>query len=187
MRRRPTRRSLPCPAAASLLLAVAVLVLSGWTWPQASGTAPAGDEERLERVHAMYADYRRDFPEVPDISPEAALDLHSRGEALFVDVREPEEQAVSMIPGALTAEAFQAHPERYRGRTVIVYCTISYRSGILARELLARGVAVANLQGGLLGWVHAGGPVADAGGPVARMHVYGRKWDLAPLSFETVY
>jgi sodium/bile acid cotransporter 7 len=70
---------------------------------------------------------------------------------------------------------------------VIVYCTISYRSGILARELLARGVAVANLQGGLLGWVHAGGPVADAGGPVARMHVYGRKWDLAPLSFETVY
>jgi rhodanese-related sulfurtransferase len=187
MRRRPTQRSHPCPAAATLLLAVAVLVLSGWTWPLTSGKAPAGDEERLERVHAMYADYRRDFPEVADISPEAAMDLHARGEALFVDARGPEEQAVSMIPGALTAEAFQAHPESLGNRAVIVYCTIGYRSGKLARELLARGMAVANLEGGLLGWVHAGGPLADADGPVARMHVYGKRWDLAPSALEAVY
>jgi rhodanese-related sulfurtransferase len=182
-------RHLPAPSTAGtlLLLAMAVLVLCGWSWPLISSPVPSSDKERLARVRGMYADYRRDFPEVPDIPPEAALILHTRGEALLVDAREPDEQAVSMIPGALTAEAFQAHPERYRERTVIVYCTIGYRSGKLARELLARGVAVANLQGGLLGWVHAGGALVDAGGPVTRMHVYGKKWDLAPLSLESVY
>ena len=38
-----------------------------------------------------------------------------------------------------------------------------------------------------LAWVHAGGPLVRANLPVRTLHVYGRKWDLAPKSIETTY
>lgn len=174
-------------AGAVLLLMAAGPFLAGWSWPFGRYPAPADDAARRQAVERLYADYRREFPEVADIAPADALDLWRRGTAVLVDERTPEEQAVSMIPGALRAKDLQTRWEDFRGKSVIVYCTIGYRSGKLAQALRARGVAAVNIRGGLLGWVHAGGPVADAGGPVKRIHVYGKTWDLAPAGFEAVY
>ena len=181
------RRRRLMSVAAVLLLTAAGPFLAGWSWPFGRPPAPADDAARRQAVERLYADYRREFPEVPDIAPADSLDLWRRGSAVLVDERAPEEQAVSMIPGALRADDLQTRWEDFRGKTVIVYCTIGYRSGKLAQELRARGVAAVNIRGGLLGWVHAGGPVADAGGPVKRIHVYGKTWDLAPADFEAVY
>jgi sodium/bile acid cotransporter 7 len=44
-----------------------------------------------------------------------------------------------------------------------------------------------NLRGGLLAWVHAGGKVYDANGETRRIHVYGRKWNLAPNGYDAVW
>jgi len=70
---------------------------------------------------------------------------------------------------------------------VIGYCTISYRSGKLAESLAPRGITMLNLEGGLLAWVHAGGKLFDRAGETRRIHVYGRKWNLAPQDYEAIW
>jgi rhodanese-related sulfurtransferase len=115
------------------------------------------------------------------------MGLLSDPDIVFVDVRKPKEQAVSMIPGAITDDQFLDQLELYRGQQVIAYCTISYRSGKLAAKLQKKRISITNLKEGLLGWVHAGGPLVRQNQPVHMLHVYGRKWDLAPDHIETVY
>jgi rhodanese-related sulfurtransferase len=149
--------------------------------------ASLGDAEKRQQVAAMYADYREDFPGIEEIDAEKALSLLENLDVVFVDVRKPEEQAVSMIPGAVTSEVFLADTERFRGQRIITYCTISYRSGKLAAKMKRKGITMVNLKGGLLGWVHAGGPLVRGNLPVSVLHVYGQKWDLAPAGIETTY
>ncbi len=145
------------------------------------------DSEKRARIDELYAGYRKDFSGVKEIEPQEAMRLLQEGKALFIDVREPKEQAVSMLPASVTAEEFLKDPDRYSGLTLIGYCTISYRSGKLARQLAGRGITILNLRGGMLAWVHAGGSLRDRDGETRRLHVYGRKWDLAPQGFETVW
>lgn len=151
------------------------------------------DAARAARVLAMYAEYAREFPEVSGISAAEAVAAFEEGSAVFIDVREPGEQAVSTIPEALTPDGFlaalAADPTRFAGKTAIAYCTISYRSGVLAADWQRQGgVAVRNLEGGLLAWLHAGGPLAGPDGtPTSRVHVFGATWDLAPRAVATVY
>lgn len=149
----------------------------------------AEDVERRQKIESLYGDYKkRSFPAVIDVEPRLAMDLAGRQEVVFVDVRTPEEQGVSMIPGAVTKEEFLSHLEQYKDKIIIGYCTISYRSGKLARELRdTKGITLYNLRGGLLGWVHDGGKVVDRRGETKHIHVYGRKWNLAPSSFEATW
>ena len=145
------------------------------------------DESKQRRIAEMYAEYKKSFPKISDLSPELVFKLMKRVDVVFVDVRDSEEQAVSMIPGALTHRKFLEDPDSYKERTVIAYCTISYRSGKFVSKLRKRGIHVINLRGGLLAWLHAGGPVHRDGIPVRKVHVYGKTWDLAPSSYETIY
>lgn len=137
----------------------------------------------------MYEGYKkRSFPGVIDVEPRLAMDLAKRLEVLFVDVRPPEERSVSMIPGAVAEEQFLNNLEQYKDHIIIGYCTISYRSGKLAQELITKkGITMYNLRGGLLAWVHDGGKVVDQKGETKRVHVYGRKWNLAPSAYEAVW
>jgi rhodanese-related sulfurtransferase len=138
--------------------------------------------ERRARVNAMYAEYRELFPGLPELAPADVADGSS--DLVIVDARTPEEMAVSRIPRAISREAFEAHSGAYEDTPVAVYCTIGYRSGLYAEELRRRGFNAHNLRGSLLGWVHEGRPVVDAAGePVKRLHVYGRRWDLAPVDY----
>ena len=152
-------------------------------WAETVGNNP----ERRARIERMYARYRLLFSSVTDVGIPEAITLMQSEQAVFVDVREPEEQAVSMLPGAITSEDFLAEPEKYKGKVVIGYCTISFRSGKLAGKLAKRGIRIRNLHGGILAWVHHGGKVYDSRGETRRVHVYGRKWDLAPVEYTAVY
>jgi sodium/bile acid cotransporter 7 len=145
------------------------------------------DSEKRDKIEAMYQSYKKDFPGVPDIQIYDAMRLLQEGKALFIDVREEKEQQVSMLPGAVTEKQFLKNPEKYRDRTLIGYCTISYRSGKLAEKLNAQGIILLNLKGGLLAWVHAGGKVYDQSGETKRIHVYGKKWNLGPVGYEAVW
>jgi len=145
------------------------------------------DSEKRDKIEAMYQSYKKDFPGVPDIQISDAMRLLQEGKALFIDVREEKEQEVSMLPGAVTEKQFLKNPGKYRDRTLVGYCTISYRSGKLAEKLNAQGITLLNLKGGLLAWVHAGGKVYDQSGETKRIHVYGKKWNLGPRDYEAVW
>jgi sodium/bile acid cotransporter 7 len=149
--------------------------------------AEMSDAAKRTRIEEMYRVYHKDFADVEDIDPREAMNLLAAGKVVFIDVREKKEQQVSMLPGAVTEAQLLRNPATYRDRTLVGYCTISYRSGKLAQKLKARGISMLNLRGGMLAWVHAGGKVYDRNGETRRIHVYGRKWNLAPEDYKAVW
>ena len=168
----------------ALFFAFIFALFSGTT---VHGDRPQSDVAKIKAVYSMYADYKKEFPQVRDISAHEAMALQAQGRVVFVDTRKPAEMAVSALPGAVTQQDFLIHRDRYGDKTAIAYCTISYRSGVFARDLASRGIAVVNLQGGILAWILEGGKVYDAQGrPSRRVHVYGEKWDYAADGYESV-
>jgi sodium/bile acid cotransporter 7 len=145
------------------------------------------DAQKREQILEMYRGYKKEFPVVRDVSPREAMQLSDTAKVVFIDVREPDEQSVSRLPGAITADSFLKNPEKYNDYIKIVYCTISYRSGILAQELHQKGIPMYNLGGGLLAWVHDGGKVYKGTEETHRIHVYSQKWNLGPDSYEAVW
>ena len=92
-----------------------------------------------------------------------------------------------MIPGAITQKEFEDRADELRGRTVVTYCTAGYRSGLYARKIQAKGWQVLNLEGSILSWTHAGGPLVNDQGPTKRVHVYNADWSLEAEAYEPVW
>jgi rhodanese-related sulfurtransferase len=105
-------------------------VNSGFHRPCFRGNA--GDAQKKEKVYAMFAQYSKEFPEVKVILPVTAMETVAAGKAVLVDGREQAEMDVSMLPGAIPVAEFLKAPNPDGNKTVIVYCTIGYRSGKLA-------------------------------------------------------
>jgi sodium/bile acid cotransporter 7 len=144
------------------------------------------DDQKRQKIKEMYAIYKQKFPEVQDIDPRQAMQLSESQKIVFIDVREAEEQQVSMLPGAITEKAFLANTVKYKDHIKIGYCTISYRSGLLAQKLKAQGISMYNLKGGLLAWVHDDGKVYNEKGETNRIHTFGREWNLGPKSYDAI-
>ena len=145
------------------------------------------DRDKRQKVADMYNGYKKQFPEVHDISAQKVMTLMAEGNAVFIDIREPREQQVSMLPGAITEKEFINDSAKYKDAVKIAYCTISYRSGKFSQKLQKEGIPVYNLRGGILAWVHDGGKVYDQNGETHRIHVYGRKWNLGPKRYQAVW
>lgn len=145
------------------------------------------DEQKLKRIDDLYRKYKRSFPDVPDVSVEELMAMKKGKDVVLVDRRKKKEQEVSMLPGALTAREFEENIERYRDKTIVVYCTIGSRSGHYARGLIEKGLIAYNLRGSILAWIHAGQKLVSEGKETRRVHVYGRRWNLAPKGYEAVW
>lgn len=145
------------------------------------------DEQKLERINDLYKKYRRSFPNVPDVSAEELIAMRKEKDVVLVDGREKKEQEVSMLPGAITSREFEENIEKYRDKTIVVYCTIGSRSGHYARDLIEKGLIAYNLRGSILAWIHAGQKLVSEGKETRRVHVYGRRWNLAPKGYEAVW
>lgn len=146
-----------------------------------------GDQQKLDIVYGMYEDYKRAFPKVHDITPKQAMALSEKGGVVFVDTRKSKEMKISTLPGAVSKKDFLKNPEKYAEKTIVAYCTISYRSGKWAQKLARNGVQIYNLTGGILAWVLEGGKVYDADGETKKIHVYGRKWNYPATGYESVW
>jgi len=164
------------------VLAMLLLMNFGPVRGQAAGTGSVS-----QTVMRMYNGYRDDFAGVEEIDAREAMDKARAGNALFVDVRDKEERDISMLPNAITEKDFLEHIDKYKGRTIIAYCTIGYRSGKFAQKLQKEGARIYNLKGGVLAWVGEGGKVYDTKGETNRVHVYGSKWNLLPPGYEAVW
>lgn len=170
------------------LAALALTLLTALTLLAACQGQPKTDPERQDKAYALYEGYKKEFPEVAAIRPEEALKRWQDGGVVFIDARSEAERAVSTLPDAVSEQDSLADPGRFAGKQAVIYCTIGYRSGVLVQKLATKGIPAANLAAGIVGWLHAGGPLVDASGaPTRRVHVYGRAWDLAPLAYTAVW
>ncbi|CAK9092473.1 Pentatricopeptide repeat-containing protein [Durusdinium trenchii] len=147
-------------------------------------------------------------------------DRIEKGEnVVLVDVRGSEEQAVSMIPGAVTKEYFEsdllpkllASDPSDKAPLVVPYCTVGFRSGVYAKELIERkGLRNVRNGEGVIMWTFDGNGLVQPGGPgstvaqalgrsaeaelaqtawpsVTRVHVFGKPWDMAAEGYTTEY
>lgn len=142
----------------------------------------------VEKIEAMYQEYKKQFPGIDDISVEELIELQAREDVVLVDVREPREREVSMIPAATSVEEFEGNLEKYKGMTVVSYCTIGHRSGLYTQKLQARKLRALNLKGSVLSWAHAGLKFVDKQGKeTRRVHVCGAKWNLLPEGYRGIW
>jgi rhodanese-related sulfurtransferase len=154
----------------------------------ACGTADLSEAEKAARITELYAGYRAEFPEAPELSVEELLDrLRGPGEVVLVDVRTDSEREISMIPGSMSRLEYEQLRSDLGEHTVVTYCTIGYRSGLYTEELRQQGWDAYNLEGSILAWTHAGQELESDGKKTRRLHVYGNRWDLAADGYETVW
>lgn len=157
---------------------------------QASPSDDLDDAEKRARIDRLIEEYREELPAVPSMTAEELQDrLASEPDRIvLVDARTPKERQISAIPGAITLEELESLPDRFRDRTVVVYCTIGYRSAEYTKELRKEGWQARNLAGSILAWTHAGGPLVDPqGNSTRKVHVYGEEWNLAADGYEAVW
>jgi rhodanese-related sulfurtransferase len=168
-----------------------------------SATAPARDEAASAAGPAHGADATARWPEqlrewsakareeigAPTLTAAEAAALPD--DVLVVDVREAREIAVSTLPRAMPLASEAARDEFVRkaaGETVLVYCTVGWRSAQYAKALADAGITAFNIDGGLCAWAAAGLPVLDAAHqPTKRIHAYSRDFaGCVPAGFEAV-
>ena len=145
------------------------------------------DADKQLEIERLYARSKRQFPEVADLTVEELDRLRETTDVMLVDVRNPPEQAVSIIPGSITSTELENDPGAYTGRTLVTYCTIGHRSGLYAQKLQAAGFQVFNLKGAILAWTHAQRELVDAQGPTRRVHVAGAQWSLEASTYDPVW
>jgi len=96
--------------------------------------------------------------DVPEILPEELrAALASNEPPLLVDVREPEERAISRIAGSVdipNAEIAEHVDDLTRARSIVLFCRSGSRSADAARTLIELGFSnVRSLKGGINAWV----------------------------------
>lgn len=141
---------------------------------------------RNDGLAAVHADIVADHSTVAQLTPEQFSTLDA-GKLLILDIREPEEYAVSRIPGAIwvspaaDAEMATIQIGDVRGRDIVVYCSVGRRSSIFAErvqdDMLAKGaISVANLERGIFGWHNESRPLVDGRGETDAVHPYDNVW-----------
>ncbi|MGB3456132.1 MAG: rhodanese-like domain-containing protein [Litorimonas sp.] len=133
---------------------------------------------------ALHADIASDYPAVAHV---AADRMNALEDVLLLDIREPDEFAVSRLPGAVRVSPDVGESELLSavgdlsGRTVVVYCSVGRRSSIFARDWQDRlvdagAVSVRNLEGGIFRWHGQRRALEDDRGETDAVHPYDEIW-----------
>ena len=124
------------------------------------------------------------YPETPSLSTDslAAHLADAETPPLLLDVREPEEFAVSHLAGAQRVDPeAEALPEALaslpRDTPLVAYCSVGYRSAGFVQRLRAAGFTnIRNLEGSIFRWANEGRPVVRGDSAVQAVHPYSRVW-----------
>lgn len=98
----------------------------------------------------------------------------------LLDARSAAEVAVSQLGGATRIDP--DHPDvaalgSSHAAPIVVYCSVGYRSAVVARALVRAGFSnVRNLEGGIFAWANAGRPVYRRGRVVHDVHPFDDVW-----------
>ncbi len=106
-------------------------------------------------------------PQPANVHMVSAAQVHQwleAGQAVLVDVREPNEVAAEAIPGSisrpLSSFDVAALPPVPEGKNLVLHCRSGQRCGMAAMRLVQAGYTgeINRLEGGIMGWKMAGGP-----------------------------
>ncbi len=109
------------------------------------------------------------------------LSEEAEGVTVILDARQPEEFRVSHLYGARLAPSLEAALILLDGvpksQRIVTYCSVGYRSSVLAVKLAAKGFTnVHNLEGSIFEWVNRGLPVFRGNERVWEVHWYNPWW-----------
>ncbi len=142
--------------------------------------AQLGPTASLGQVRALVARRFLDVRRIDAGALAAAMSVGGANAPLLLDTRTEAEFAVSHLRGALRLDPsrpLQTQVGDRRERPIVVYCSVGYRSAIVARSLSSVGVhRVQNLDGGIFAWANEGRAVFRNGEPVREVHPYDAIW-----------
>ncbi len=125
---------------------------------------------------------------VPVIMPDSVP-----SNAVFLDTRESEEFDVSHIENAIFTGYDDFNTESLKDLsktdTIVVYCSVGYRSERIGEKLLKMGFSnVYNLYGGIFQWKNEGKTVVNnQGEETEKVHTYNKNWSKWLTRGEKVY
>ncbi len=98
------------------------------------------------------------------VEPEEVLALHQAGTVVLVDVREPDEHASGIIPGAHLLPLSVFDPAKMpdpAGKSLVIHCRSGVRCGTASAALKKAGWPgeILRMRGGIMAWRAIGGPV----------------------------
>ncbi|NER00593.1 MAG: hypothetical protein F6K30_28520 [Cyanothece sp. SIO2G6] len=136
---------------------------------------------------SLKAQIRDEFPTVEHISVtefdqqlQKQLQQETSTHILLVDVRKPEEFAVSHLQHAVNledADAILEWAQQQQAEQIILYCSVGYRSAKMAQMLEQQGWdAVVNLEGSIFEWANSGRPVFLGSEAVEVVHPFDPFW-----------
>jgi len=131
--------------------------------------------------------------QIMQMSSDAVLDLldDNAGKVVLFDVREPDEFAVSHLPGAIRLapdvsidQFYEHYGTRLAGVMPIFYCSVGRRSNALAEAVAAHGrlntkrqpIIPRNLRGGIFRWHNEAKPLVNVQGTTNQVHPYNWLW-----------
>jgi len=95
-----------------------------------------------------------------DVSPQDVKAQLDAGEAILIDVREPNEYEDERVPGAFLMPLNLFNPAQFKaptGTRVILMCQLGGRSTQAAEQLMSTGTeTVHHMAGGIEAWKEAG-------------------------------
>lgn len=117
---------------------------------------------------------------IPVIGPDSLHKIYKK--TIILDAREWEEYQISHLPGSqyigykdFTEQAVSNIP---KDKTVVLYCSIGYRSEKIGEQMKKMGYqTVYNLYGSIFEWVNQGYPIVDDKGNITKkLHAYNKNW-----------
>lgn len=141
------------------------------------GWASLGRAESAERLRARI---ERRIEGVPSLSTAELAALQQTTGVVLLDVRSPEEFAVSHLPGALLADteaAQRAAIARAPAEApIVLYCSVGWRSAVAIERLKLPARRLLNLRGSIFAWANEGRPLSDGAHEVHVVHPFDRTW-----------
>ncbi len=132
----------------------------------------------------VISDIRDKYPDVIQLRTDELYSwlTDSRNEPIIlIDARAKEEFHVSNITGAMNIP-YDKDPLKHftcvdPDRSIVVYCSIGYRSSSLAGKLQDMGFTkVYNLEGSIFKWANEGRPLVQDKVTVRKVHPYNARW-----------
>lgn len=116
---------------------------------------------------------------VPELAVDSAILMDSN--TVWLDAREPHEIKISSLRNSLAVGYDNFHlgsvKHLSKDQTIVVYCSVGYRSEKVAEQLLKSGFTkVFNLYGGIFEWVNQGHAVYVNDQPTSNVHAYNKVW-----------
>lgn len=132
----------------------------------------------------VIGDIRNKYPDVKQLRTDELYVWLTGSESkpvIIIDARTDEEFQVSHISGArnipYNKDPLNQLAEVNQNSLIVVYCSVGYRSSILARRLWEMGFTkVFNLEGSIFKWANEGRPLARGQVTTHKVHPYNARW-----------